>query len=76
MIFVNKPKIIFYIIIINFIISLFITIKEFNYLFTIIDKFFKRVLFNLKKLYISLLIEIIAYLSFLYNIIKKCLILL
>ena len=44
-IFINRSGISFYIIVINFIITLFITKKEFDNLFIIIDKFSKRVLF-------------------------------
>ena len=43
--FINKSKISFHIIIMNFIITLFMTKKDFNNLFIIIDKFSNRILF-------------------------------
>ena len=50
MILINKFEISFYIIVINFIIILFVIIDDLNYLFIIINKFFKRILFMLKKI--------------------------
>ena len=49
-IFINRFEISFHIIVINFIVILFIIIDDLNYLFTIINKFFKRVLFILEKI--------------------------
>ena len=49
MIFINKSGISFYIIVMNFIITLFIIKKDFNNLFIIIDKFSKRILFIFER---------------------------
>ena len=49
MIFINKSKISFHIIIMNFIIAFSLIINDFDNLFTIINKFFKRVLLIFKK---------------------------
>ena len=49
-IFINKLIISFYIIIINFIVVLFIIKNDLDYLFIIINKFFKRVLFLFDKI--------------------------
>ena len=43
-IFINKSRISFHIIVINFIITLFITKKDFDNLFIMINKFLKRIL--------------------------------
>ena len=49
MIFIDRSKVSFYIIIINFIITLLMTKKGFNILFIIINKFLKRILLILGK---------------------------
>ena len=48
-IFINKSRIPFYTIVINFIITLFIIKKDFDNLFIIIDKFLKRILLILGR---------------------------
>ena len=54
MLFINKFKILFYIVIMNFIIALFLIIDDLNYLFIIINKFLKRVLFIFEKVIYSI----------------------
>ena len=49
MIFINRSKISFHIIVMNFIITFFITKKGFDNLFTMIDKFSKRIFLILGK---------------------------
>ena len=48
-IFINKSEIPFHIIVMNFIITLFIIKEGFDNLFTIIDKFSKRILFIFER---------------------------
>ena len=49
MIPIDKSEISFHIIVMNFIVTLFITKKGFDSLFTIIDKFSKRILFIFER---------------------------
>ena len=49
MIFINKSRILFYVIIINFIIAFLIIKRDFNNLFIMIDKFLKRILFIFER---------------------------
>ena len=50
MIFIDKSKILFHIIIMNFIIAFPLIINDFDNLFTITNKFFKKVLLTFKKI--------------------------
>ena len=50
MILINKSKISFHIIIMNFIIALSLITNDFDNLFIIINKFFKRVLLTFEKI--------------------------
>ena len=49
MLFINKVEILFHIIIMNFIVTLFLIIDDLNYLFIIINKFSKKILFIFEK---------------------------
>ena len=49
-IFINKSEISFYIIVINFIMTLFMIKEGFNNLFIIINKFSKRILFIFERI--------------------------
>ena len=50
MIFINRSRILFYIIVMNFIMALLMIKKDFDNLFIMIDKFSKRILFIFEKI--------------------------